>query len=108
MDRAEKGVPLSSHEVAAELNLRMDLAAPDALRVLDRSAAAGHITVGPGGPAAAQVVQVALTGAGAAYFANRYAHARTTTDRVVDDIDAALVEAAVTGLIAVQERAARP
>lgn len=97
----EKGAPLRADEIAAELNLRMDLAAPDTLRVLDRAAAAGHITFHPGDPAAATT----LTEAGAAHFASLYAHSRKTTDRVVDGIDPATVAAAVTVLIAVRERA---
>jgi DNA-binding MarR family transcriptional regulator len=97
----EKGVPLRADEVAAELNLRMDLAEPDTLQVLNRAAAAGHITFQPDGPTAATT----LTEAGAAHFASLYAHARETTDRALDGIDPAMLETALTVLLAVDERA---
>ena len=97
----EKGVALRADEIAAELHLRMDLAEPDTLRVLDRAAAAGHITFQPADPAAATT----LTEAGAAHVASLYAHARETTDRAVDGIDPAMLETALTVLLAVDERA---
>ncbi|MFE2431616.1 MarR family winged helix-turn-helix transcriptional regulator [Streptomyces sp. NPDC059373] len=97
----EKGVPLRAEEIAAELELRMDLAEPGAFQVLDRAAAAGHITFQPDEPAAA----ITLTQAGAAHFASLYAHARETTDRAVEGIDPAMLETALTVLLAVDERA---
>jgi hypothetical protein len=97
----ERGVPLRADEIAAELELRIDLAEPDTLQVLDRAAAAGHITFQPGDPAAATT----LTEAGAAHFASPYAHGRKTTDRAVGDIDPAMLETALTALLAVDERA---
>jgi DNA-binding MarR family transcriptional regulator len=97
----EKGVPLRADEIAAELELRMDLAEPDTLRVLDSAAAAGHITFQPDDPAAATT----LTEAGVAHFASLYAHARRTTDRAMEGIDPAMLETALTVLLAVDERA---
>ena len=44
----EKGGALPVDQIATELNLRMDLAAPDTRRVLDRAAAAGHLTFSAG------------------------------------------------------------
>jgi len=98
----EKGVPLRPDEIAAELNLRIDLAEPDALRVLDRAASAGYVTFQPDDPAAATT----LTEAGAAHFARLYAHSRTTTDRATEGIDPAMLDTALTVLLAVEERAA--
>src|SRR4051794_26918352 len=97
----EKGGALPVDQIATELNLRMDLAAPDTRRVLDRAAAAGHVTFRPDDPATV----AALTESGTAYFASLYAHARAATDRAVDGVDPAMVTSAVTVLVAVQERA---
>jgi len=97
----EKGVPLRAEEIAAELELRMDLAEPDTFPLLERAATAGHITFRPDKPAAA----VTLTEAGAAYFANLYAHARETTDRATEGIDSVMLDTALTVLLAVDERA---
>ncbi|WP_406229572.1 hypothetical protein [Nocardia sp. NBC_01009] len=97
----EKGVPLPADTIAAELNLRMDLAPEDTRQLLDRAATAGHITCQPDDPRAATV----LTEVGAAYFASLYAHARTVTDSALDDIDPAMLETALTVLLAVNQRA---
>jgi hypothetical protein len=97
----EKGVPLRRDEIAAELDLRMDLAEPATRQVLDRAAAAGYITFQPDDPAAG----TALTEGGAAYFASLYAHSRETTDRALDGIDPAMLETTLTVLLAVDERA---
>lgn len=99
----EKGVPLLVGEVVRELNLRMDLAEPDTVLVLERAAAAGHVTYLPGNhPATAE-----LTEAGAAHFADVYAHARKTTDAAFEGIDPAMLDTALTVLLAVNERATR-
>jgi len=95
----EKGVPLSADTIAAELNLRMDLAQADTLQIIDRAATAGHITFESGDPATAAV----LTEVGAAYFASLYAHARSVTDSALDGIDPAMLETALTVLLAVDE-----
>lgn len=97
----EKGVALPVEEVARELNLRMDLAEPDAIEVLERAAAAGHVRYLPGNRPAT----VELTEAGAAHFANVYAHARKTTDAAFEGIDPAMIDTTLTVLLAVNERA---
>jgi hypothetical protein len=97
----EKGVPLRADEIAAELEVRMDLAESGTLQVLDRAASAGHITIQPDDPAAATT----LTEAGAAHFASLYAHGRKITDSALDGIDPAMLETALTVLLAVDEQA---
>ena len=69
--------------------------------MLDRAAAAGYVTFRPDDPAAATT----LTEAGAAHFASMYAHARKVTDSALDGIDPAMLETALTVLLAVDERA---
>ena|SRR5438552_15917908 len=97
----EKGKPLQVDEVVRELGRRMDLAEPDAVRVLDGAVAAGHVTYLPGHqPATAE-----LTEAGAAHFAAVYAHARKTTDAAFGGIDPAVLDTVLTVLLAVNERA---
>jgi DNA-binding MarR family transcriptional regulator len=98
----EKGVPLPVDEVAKELNQRLDLAEPDTLRVLERAAAAGHVTYQPeNAPATAE-----LTEAGTHHFAALYAHARKVTDVAFEDIDPDEINTALTVVLAAKERAA--
>ncbi|CAG6394983.1 hypothetical protein NMG29_03300 [Streptomyces cocklensis] len=97
----EKGA-LPVGDVVRELGLRMDLAEPDTLRVLEAAAASGQITYRPEDrPATAE-----LTAAGATRFASLYAHARETTDAAYAGIDPAMLDTAVTVLLAVTEGAA--
>ncbi len=98
----EKGVPLPVDEVAKELNRRLDLAEPDTLRVLERAAAAGHVTYQPDNtPATAE-----LTEAGKHHFAALYAHARKVTDVAFKGIDPDQLNTALTVVLAAKERAA--
>jgi hypothetical protein len=98
----EKGVPLPIDEVAKELNQRLDLAEPDTLQVLERAAAAGHVTYQTGNnPATAE-----LTQAGTDHFAALYAHARKVTDIALEGIDPDELNTALTVLLAAKERAA--
>ena len=48
---------------------------------------------------------IELTEAGATHFADVYAHARTTTDAAFDGIDPAMLDTALTVLLAVNDRA---
>lgn len=89
-------------EVIVELDRRMELARPDAVDLLGRTATAGLITDVPGEPAPA----VALTDSGSAFYARLYAHARKRTDAASAGIDPATLDAAVTVLLAVDARAA--
>ena len=99
----EKRAALPADEVAKELDQRMDLAEPDALKLLERTAAAGHITYRrpEHDPAT-----VELTEAGSAHFALVYAHARAATDAAFEGIDPDELDAALTVLLAAKERAA--
>ncbi|MEW9531641.1 MarR family winged helix-turn-helix transcriptional regulator [Microbispora sp. NPDC049125] len=98
----EKGVPLPVDEVAKELGRRLDLAEPDTLRVLERAAAAGHVTYRPGNtPATAE-----LTEEGADHFGALYAHAREATDAAFEGIGPADLDTALTVMLAAKERAA--
>lgn len=92
----EKGVPLPVDVVTREMNQRMDLPEPDAIRMLERAAAAGHVTY---------LATVELTEAGAAHFAEVYAYARKATDAAFDGIDPAMLDTTLTVLLAVDERA---
>jgi hypothetical protein len=98
----EKGVPLPVDEVVKELNQRLDLAEPDTLEVLERAAAAGHVTFQPENtPATAE-----LTEAGTDHFAALYAHARKVTDVAFEGIDPDELNTALTVVLAAKERAA--
>jgi DNA-binding MarR family transcriptional regulator len=99
----ETGVPLPVEEVARQLNQRMDLAEPDVIRVLDGAAAAGHVNYRQ----ANQPATAELTEAGAAHFADVYAHARETTDAAFEGIDPTMLDTALTVLLAVNEHAAQ-
>jgi len=94
----EKGVPLPVEEVVRDLSLRMDLAEPDTIGVLERAAAAGHITYEPDATAE-------LTEAGAALFASLYPQARGATDAAIEGIDPAMLDTALTVLLSVEQRA---
>ena len=98
----EKGVRLPVDEVARELDRRLDLAEPDALRTLEHAAAAGHVAYQPENtPATAE-----LTEAGTRYFAALYAHARKATDVAFAGIDPDELNTALTVVLAAKERAA--
>ncbi|MFI6177509.1 hypothetical protein ACIA8R_18415 [Nonomuraea sp. NPDC051191] len=98
----EAAAPLPADEVVRELDRRLDLAGPDAVRVLERAAAAGHVAYRPGNaPATAE-----LTEAGAAYFAALYVHAREITDAAFEGIDPAELDTALTVVLTAGERAA--
>jgi DNA-binding MarR family transcriptional regulator len=97
----EKGGSLPVDDVVRELHRRIDLTGPDARRVLDSAAAKGHVRCEPDGhPATAE-----LTDAGAALFADVYAHARTSTDAALDGIDHARLGTALDVLVAVGQHA---
>lgn len=97
----EKGGPLPVDDVVRELHLRIDLTGPDARRVLDSATAKGHVRCEPDGhPAIAE-----LTDAGAALFADVYAHARTTTDAALDGIEDARLGNAFDVLVTVGQHA---
>lgn len=98
----EAGVPLPLDEVVKELDLRLDLAEPDTVRVLERAAAAGHITYQPDDAAA----PAELTEAGTDHFRALYAHARKVTDAAFEGIDPADLDTALTVVLAANERAA--
>jgi hypothetical protein len=98
----EKGVPLAVDEVAKELNQRLDLAEPDTLRVLERAAAAGHVTHRLENAAST----VELTEAGMDHFAALYAHARKVTDAAFGGIDPDELDTALTVVLVAKERAA--
>ena len=97
----EKGGPLPVDDVVRELRHRIDLTGPDARRVLDSATAKGHVKCEPDGhPATAE-----LTDAGAALFADVYAHARSTTDAALDGIDSARLGTALDVLVTVGQHA---
>ncbi|HEU5333851.1 MAG TPA: hypothetical protein VFU73_13820 [Actinocrinis sp.] len=99
---AEKRAALPVADVARELDQRMDLGEPDVLRLLGRTAAAGHVAYrSEQEPATAE-----LTEAGAAHFAAVYADARAATDVAFEDIDPEALDTALTVLLAAKERAA--
>ena len=97
----EQTAAIAVDQVVVELDRRMDLARPDVIRLLERTADAGHIAYRPEDAAGT----VALTEKGAAQFASIYAHARAVTDAASAGIDADSVAAAVGVLLAVEERA---
>ncbi|MEY9838110.1 hypothetical protein [Streptacidiphilus sp. EB103A] len=97
----EQTTAISVDRVIVELDRRMDLARPDVIRLLERTADAGHIAYRPEDGAGA----VALTDAGATQFTSIYSHARTVTDAASADIDADSLDAAVGVLLAVEKRA---
>ena len=97
----EQSSALPVEDVVAEMDRRMDLPRPDVIGLLERSAAAGLVAYLPGDP----VPTAALTEAGASFFADLYAHARKVTDAAVDGIDPDRLDAAVTVLLAADERA---
>jgi hypothetical protein len=77
-------------------------AEPDALRVLERAAAAGHVTYQPeNAPATAE-----LTEAGTDHFVALYAHARKATDVAFEGIDPAELKTALTVVLTAREHAA--
>jgi hypothetical protein len=88
-------------DVVFEMDHRMDLAQPDVIRLLERTAAAGFVAYRPEDP----VPTAGLTETGSAYFASLYAHARKLTDAAADGIDPEKLDAMVTVLLAVDERA---
>jgi DNA-binding MarR family transcriptional regulator len=98
----EQATTITVDQVVVELDRRMDLARPDVIRLLERTADAGHIAHRPEDAADT----VALTEAGAARFASIYSHARTVTDAASAGIDADSLDAAVGVLLTVEERAA--
>ena len=98
---AEQTAPIAVEDVAGELDRRMDLARPDVIGLLERTAAAGLVAYVPGEPAGT----AALTDAGSAYYARLYAHARQVTGAASADIDPATLDAAVTVLLSVNARA---
>lgn len=97
----EKGAPLLVDDVVTELDLRMDLTEPDTIGVLERAATAGHIAY----QRQDQSATAQLTEAGAAHFADLYAHARKLTGAAIDDIDPAMLGVAFTVLLTIKERA---
>ena len=97
----EKGGPLPVDDAVRELHRRIDLTGPDARRVLDSATAKGHVRCEPDShPATAE-----LTDAGAALFADVYAHARTATDAALDGIDHARLGTALDVLVTVGQHA---
>jgi DNA-binding MarR family transcriptional regulator len=94
----EKGGPLPVDDVVRELGRRIDLTEPDARQVLDRAAAEGHVRYDG-------AATVDLTEAGAALFADVYAHARTATDAALDGIDRAALGSALDVLVTVEQHA---
>ncbi|MFI9597784.1 hypothetical protein [Nonomuraea sp. NPDC052265] len=98
----EAAAPLPVDDVVKELDRRLDLAEPETVQVLDRAAAAGHITYRRDShPATAE-----LTEAGTDHFAALYAHAREVTDVAFAGIDPAHLDTALTVVLAARERAA--
>lgn len=88
---AETSGPMPVDDVAAELGRRMDLAAPEALRVIERAAVAGHVVHrGESDSATAE-----LSEEGRAHFAALYAFSRETTDVAFQGIDPEDVDAAL-------------
>jgi DNA-binding MarR family transcriptional regulator len=100
----EKGGPLPVDDVVRELGRRIDLTEPDVRQVLDRAAAEGHVRY-EGHVAAEGLATAELTGAGAARFADVYAHARTATDAALDGIDPATLGSALNVLVTVEQHA---
>jgi hypothetical protein len=98
---AQRTAPTPVEEVVLELDRRTDLARPDAVGLLERTATAGHIAHMP----EETTPTVTLTDAGSAHYARLYAHARTCTDAATADIDPATLDAAITVLLAVDARA---
>jgi hypothetical protein len=80
---------------------RMDLAQPDVIGLLERTAKAGFVAYHPEDP----VPTAGLTEAGSAHYASLYAHARKLTDAAADGIDTEKLDAVVTVLLAIDERA---
>lgn len=98
---AERTSPIPVEEVVLELDRRMDLARPEVIDLLERTAATGFIAHVAGQPAAT----VALTGSGSTHYASLYTHARKITDAAYDGIDPATLDAAITVLLAVDAQA---
>jgi DNA-binding MarR family transcriptional regulator len=97
----EQAAPLPVETVVVEMDRRIDLARPDVVSLLERTAAAGLIAYRPAG----STPTAELTEAGSAYFASLYTYSRTVTDAAADGIDPAALDAAITVLLAVEERA---
>jgi hypothetical protein len=100
---AQQTSPIPVEDVVVELDRRMDLARPEVIGLLERTAAAGLVAYVPGEPAPT----AALTDSGSAHYAGVYAHARKITDAACADIDPATLDAAVTVLLTVDARATR-
>ena len=98
---AQQNSPTPVEDVVVELDQRMDLARPEVIGLLERTAAAGLIAYNPGEP----TPTTALTDVGSAHYASLYAHARKITDAACTGIDPATLDAAVTVLLAVDARA---
>jgi hypothetical protein len=88
-------------DVVFEMDHRMDLARPDVISLLERTAAAGFVAYRPEDP----VPTAGLTETGSEHFANLYAHARKLTDATTDGIDPERLDAAISVLLAVDARA---
>jgi hypothetical protein len=98
----EARAPMAVADVAAELGRRLDLPAPETLRALERSAAAGRVRYLPeADPATAE-----LTEEGAAYFAELYAYSRNATDVAFEGIDPGDLAVVLRVMRAAGERAA--
>jgi DNA-binding MarR family transcriptional regulator len=98
---AEQTPAIPVDHVVAEMDRRMDLRQPDVISLLERTAAAGFVAYHPEEPAPT----AGLTEAGSAHYASLYAHARKLTDAAADGIDPEELDAAVTVLLAIDDRA---
>jgi hypothetical protein len=88
-------------DVVFEMDHRMDLARPEVISLLERTAAAGFVAYRPED----LVPTAGLTEPGSAHVASLYAHARKLTDAAADGIDPEKLDVAVTVLLAVDVRA---
>lgn len=98
---AEQRTPRLAEDVIVELDRRMELPRADAVGLLARTAADGLVTYAAGD----DTPGVALTGPGAALYADLYAHARSRTDAAYADVDPATLDATISTLLTIDARA---
>ena len=97
----EQSAPIPVDTVVVEMDRRIDLARPEVISLLERTAAAGLVACRPVDPDAT----AKLTEAGSAHFASLYTYSRAVTDAAADGIDPAALDAAITVILAIEERA---